>query len=387
MRNTYLSSGPARYSAETERRSIGVAVSNRKLNFSAGPAILPEEVLEEASHAILDFSQTGIGLLEHSHRGDSFGHIIESAVKGCRSIAKIPDNFHVLFLQGGATLQFAMVAANLLREEGVADYLETGSWSKKAVAEARIYGRVHISGSSSDSNFDRIPPQNSLRPSSNPDYVHYTSNNTIFGTQWKEEPPCSPNVPLVCDASSDIFSRKLDIEKYGLIYAGAQKNLGPAGVTLVIIRDDLISRVDRPLPKMLRYSTFAETNSLYNTPPVFGIFMMDRVFQWILREGGLDAIETRNNKKAQVIYDVIDESHFYQGTAQVDSRSVMNITFKTSTPELDKLFLFEAERNGFHNLKGHRSVGGMRASIYNAFPENGCKELAKFMQEFSAKRG
>jgi len=362
-------------------------VSERIINFSAGPAILPEEVLEEAREAIWNLDGTGIGVLEHSHRGKPFERVMASAVDGCRAVAGIPDDYQVLFVQGGATMQFAMVAANLMPEGGAADYLDTGSWSKKAIAEAKLYGSVHVAASSKDANYNYIPAADAVRASDAPAYLHFTSNNTIFGTQWQSEPESATGAPLVCDASSDLFSRPIDVSKYGLIYAGAQKNLGPAGAALVILREDLATGAPRELPALLRYATYAENNSLYNTPPSFSIFVMSRVFQWILREGGLEAIQKRNEAKAGLLYSLLDASDFYAGTAATDSRSRMNVTFRTPSEELDALFVDAATREGLDGLKGHRSVGGMRASIYNAFPESGCRALASFMADFAAKHG
>lgn len=358
-------------------------MSERIFNFSAGPAVLPEPVLAEAREALWDIDGSGIGILEHSHRGKVFDKVIDEAEADCRSLAGIPDNYRVLFLQGGASTQFFMVPANLLPDGRTADYLNTGSWSKKAIAEAKRYGDVHIAATSEDENFSYIP--SSVSNSSDPAYVHFTSNNTIFGTQFSTEPEAPGNAFLVCDASSDIYSRPIDVSKYGLIYAGAQKNLGPSGTTLVIIREDLLETPARDLPTMLRYATHAEQGSRYNTPPAFGIYLMGRVFKWIAGQGGLSAMAAHNQAKAKVIYDVLDASPFYTPTARQDSRSLMNITFRAPSEDLEKTFIAQATEEGFSGLKGHRSVGGMRASIYNAFPKAGCEALAQFMQDFESR--
>ena len=359
----------------------------RIFNFSAGPAVLPEEVLAEAKEALWELGDTGIGVMEHSHRGKAFTRIIEQAEADCRSLAGIGDDHRVLFLQGGASLQFAMLPANFLAEDRTADYIDTGSWSAKAAKEARLYGNVQIVGSSKEQGYDRIPAAGELSWSKRPAYAHFTSNNTIYGTQWRSEPEAPASAFLACDASSDIFSRPIDLGRYGLLYAGAQKNLGPSGVVLVVVRGDLVERPVRELPSMLRYATSAESGSLYNTPPTFAIYVAGLVFQWIARQGGLAAVETRNKEKAGRLYDAIDASDFYEGTAQRDSRSLMNVTFRTPDPDTDARFVAEATEQGLAGLKGHRSVGGMRASIYNAFPRAGCEALAQFMKDFAAKHG
>jgi len=361
--------------------------THRIFNFSAGPAVLPEEVLREAQEALWNLDGTGIGVLEHSHRGGPFEKVVEETEAACRRLAAIPDDYAVLFLSGGASTQFFMLPANLLAEGATADYLVTGAWSEKAVAEAKRYGRVHEAASSAATNHDRIPRASELRWSEAPAYAHFTSNNTIFGTQWASEPTPPAGVWLACDASSDVFSRPLDVTRYGVLYAGAQKNIGPAGVTLVVIRRDLASLSVRELPTMLRYGTHAKERSLYNTPPSFGIYLMGRVFRWIERLGGLAGMEKRNREKAQVLYDVLAELDFYEAHAGEGSRSLMNVTFRTPSKELDARFAKEAEAAGMSGLKGHRSVGGMRASIYNAFPKAGCEALASFMRDFAAKNG
>ncbi|HZA97140.1 MAG TPA: 3-phosphoserine/phosphohydroxythreonine transaminase [Gemmatimonadales bacterium] len=356
--------------------------TDRIHNFSAGPAALPESVLRKAQEAIWNVAGSGIGIMEHSHRGKVFDRIIAEAEQACRSLADIPDNYRVLFLQGGASLQFAMVPMNLLRSDRIADYLVTGVWSQKAVKEAKPVGKVHIAASSESTNFDRIPQTSEIRYSSNPVYVHITTNNTIFGTQWPTEPPVPAGVPLVADTSSDMYSRPIDIRKYGIIYAGAQKNLGPSGVVLVIIRDDLIEAGAKDLPTMLQYRTHAAENSLYNTPPTFGIYFMGEVFKWIQSQGGLAAMAEHNQSKARLLYDYLDSSEFFRGTAQPDSRSLMNVCFRAPTEELEAKFISEATKRGLDGLKGHRSVGGMRASIYNACPRQAVEDLVKFMKEF-----
>lgn len=357
--------------------------SDRIFNFSAGPAVLPEPVLKRAQEAIWNVAGSGIGIMEHSHRGKVFDRIIEEAEQACRQLAGIPDNYRVLFLQGGASLQFSMVPMNLLPADRTADYLLTGVWAQKAVKEAKILGgKVHLAASSEATNFDRIPKQEEIRYSANPVYVHITTNNTIFGTQWRSEPSVPAGAPLIADASSDIYSRPIDITKYGLIYAGAQKNLGPSGVVLVILRDDLVEAGAKTLPTMLQYRTHASEKSLYNTPPTFGIYVMGEVFKWIQAEGGLKAMEEKNEAKAKLLYDYIDQSDFFRGTVQPDSRSRMNVCFRAPTEELESKFISEATKRGLDGLKGHRSVGGMRASIYNACPRAAVEALVSFMKEF-----
>jgi phosphoserine aminotransferase len=351
-------------------------------NFSAGPAVLPEPVLRKAQDAIWNVGGSGIGIMEHSHRGKVYERIHNEAEQACRSLAGIPDNYRVLFLQGGASLQFAMVPMNFLSPERTADYLVTGLWSQKAVKEAKPVGKVHIAGSSESTNFDRIPKPDEIRYSSSPVYVHITTNNTIFGTQWRTEPPLPAGVPLVADTSSDMYSRPIDVRKYGIIYAGAQKNLGPSGVVLVIIRNDLVEAGSKSLPTMLQYRTHAAENSLYNTPPTFAIYMMGEVFKWIQSQGGLAAMAEHNEAKARLLYDYLDESEFFHGTAQPDSRSAMNVCFRGHTEELEAKFISEATKRGLDGLKGHRSVGGMRASIYNACPRQSVEALVAFMKEF-----
>ena len=356
--------------------------TDRIHNFSAGPAVLPEAVLRKAQEVIWNAAGSGIGIMEHSHRGKVFERIRDEAEESCRRLANIPDNYRVLFLQGGASLQFAMVPMNLLTSDRTADYLVTGVWSQKAVKEAKPVGKVHIAATSESTNFDRIPKPDEIRYSASPAYVHITTNNTIFGTQWRSEPSVPDNVPLIADTSSDMYSRPIDIRKYGLIYAGAQKNLGPSGVVLVIIRDDLVEAGSKSLPTMLQYRTHAAESSMYNTPPTFGIYVMGEVFKWIQAQGGLAAMAERNQAKARLLYDYLDSSEFFRGTAQPDSRSLMNVCFRGPTEELEARFISEATKRGLDGLKGHRSVGGMRASIYNACPTESVQVLVSFMKEF-----
>jgi phosphoserine aminotransferase len=361
-------------------------MSDRLFNFSAGPAVLPVPVLEEAHRNLLSLPGGGMSILEISHRSKPFDEVIQGAEADLRTLAGIPDNYRVLFLQGGASLQFSMVPMNLMPAGGKADYIVTGTWSKKAIKEARKIGQVNIAGSTESESFKRIPSQSELKLDPEADYVHFTSNNTIFGTEWKAEPEVG-NVPLVCDASSDILSRPINVGKYGLIYAGAQKNLAPAGVTLVIIRDDLLSRSPAGLHTMLDYNTHAKENSLYNTPPVFAIYIMRLVLKYLVERGGLSEVSNRNEGKAKLLYETIDGSGFYRGHADRDSRSLMNITVRLPSEELEKEFVAEARKAGMDGLKGHRSVGGIRASIYNAFPLEGVEALAAFMKEFERTRG
>jgi phosphoserine aminotransferase len=363
-----------------------VTTTNRIFNFSAGPAVLPLEVLEEARENLLSMPGVGMSILEISHRSKPFENIIEGAEADIRALAGIPDGYHVLFLQGGASLQFSMVPMNMLPPGGSADYIVSGAWSQKAVKEAKRVGGVKIAASTEADNFTRVPAQHELALDPDAAYVHYTTNNTIFGTEFGYVPEVG-RVPLVADTSSDMFSGPIDVSRFALIYAGAQKNLAPAGVTLVIVRDDMLKRTPASLPTMLQYPTHAENKSLYNTPPVFTIYVMSLVLKWLIKTGGLAAIETLNARKADTLYAEIDRTGFYRAHAQPGSRSRMNITFRLSSEELEKKFAKEATAAGLDGLKGHRSVGGMRASIYNAFPEEGVHALVQFMQEFEKKHG
>jgi len=361
-------------------------MTNRIYNFSAGPAVLPLEVLEEAREHLIALPGVGMSILEISHRSKPFDDIIQGAEADIRTLAGIPEGYHVLFLQGGASLQFSMVPMNLLSQGGSADYIVTGSWSQKAVKEAKRVGAVKIAATTEGENFARIPAQQELTLDPEAAYLHYTTNNTIFGTEFSYVPNAG-RVPLIADASSDIFSGPIDVSKFALIYAGAQKNLAPAGLTLVIIRDDMLKRTPASLPTMLQYTIHAENKSLYNTPPVFTIYVMRLVLRWLLKSGGLEAIQRVNDRKAGKLYAEIDRTGFYRAHAQSGSRSRMNVTFRLPSEELEKTFAKDATAAGLDGLKGHRSVGGMRASIYNAFPEEGIDALVQFMQEFERKKG
>ena len=359
-------------------------MTQRIWNFSAGPAVLPESVLEEARNNLLSLGNSGIGILEHSHRGKAFLAVYEETVALVREVGGVPEGYQVLFLQGGASTQFFQIPMNFLNPDRTADYLVTGAWSEKAEEEARRFGKTHIACSSQDKNFSYIP--SSCQYSANPVYVHYTSNNTIFGTQWQNIPPASPaGADLICDASSDIFSRPIDVPKHAMIYAGAQKNLGPAGVTLVLIRDDMIERGGQSLPTMLQYRTHAKNDSMYNTPPTFAIYLVGLVLKWIEQGGGLSSIGERNMTKAGKLYAFLDQSKLFKPTAAMGSRSTMNVTFVTGNADLDAKFCSAATKAGFDGLKGHRSVGGMRASIYNAFPEAGVDALIEFLKKFESE--
>jgi phosphoserine aminotransferase len=358
----------------------------RIFNFAAGPAVLPLPVLEEAQRDLVALPGVGMSVMEISHRSKTFEAIIQAAEADFRTLGRVPDNYHVLFLQGGASLQFSMVPLNLLPAGATADYIVTGAWGKKALKEAKKVGAVSVAATTEAENFARIPRQDELKLTSGAAYVHMTSNNTIFGTEWTAEPAVG-DVPLVCDASSDIFSRPVDVTKYGLIYAGAQKNLGPSGLTVVVIRQDLVRPGLDSLPTMLSYATHVENKSLYNTPPAFGIYILRLVLKWLLANGGLEAMAAVNARKAGKLYAEIDRTGFYRGHAARDSRSRMNVTFRLPNEDLEKQFVKEATAAGLDGLKGHRSVGGLRASIYNAFPEDGIDVLVDFMKDFERKHG
>jgi len=362
-------------------------VTSRIYNFSSGPAVLPEPVLAEAQRDLMALPGVGMSVLEISHRSKPFDAILDAAERDVRALASIPASHHVLFLQGGASLQFSMVPMNLLPPGGKADYFVTGTWSKKAVAEAKKVGTVSVAASTEADAFSRVPDASEWQLDPAAAYVHFTPNETIAGIEWQGEP--DPGVvPLVADCSSNIFSKPIDVAKYGLIYAGAQKNLGPAGVTLVIIRDELLARSPKQLPTMLDYNTHAKERSLYNTPPVFGIYILGLVAKWMRAQGGLDAIGRANADKAKLLYDAIDGSGgFYRGHAKPASRSNMNITFRLPSESLEKQFVAAATAAGMDGLGGHRSVGGIRASIYNAFPRRGVETLVAFMAEFARKNG
>lgn len=359
--------------------------NKRAYNFNAGPSALPLEVLEKAQKELVNFNNTGMSIMEMSHRSKDYDAVHNEAIARLKSLFNIPENYEVLFLQGGASLQFTMVPMNFLSEGKKANYVLTGSWSEKALKEAKLFGEAVAIASTKDNNFKNIPAVSELKWDEDAAYVHITSNNTIYGTEWKEYPNTG-DVPLVADMSSDILSHPVDVSKFGIIYAGAQKNLGPSGVTVVIIRKDLLEKANTNIPTMLKYTTHADKNSLYNTPPTFGIYMLGEVLKWVESKGGVEAIQKLNEEKAALIYDVIDGSNgFYKGHAEKDSRSLMNITFRVADEELEKQFLAEAKEAGFVGLNGHRSVGGCRASAYNAVPREACEALAKFMKEFQAK--
>lgn len=364
-----------------------MSAPGRLYNFSAGPGCLPEEVLTQAQQDIWNIGGSGIGILEHSHRGKVFDKVLAEAEENFRKVSNLPKNFKVLFLTGGATTQNWMVPANLLPQDATADYLITGYWAEKSAEQATLYGKVHKAFDGAPGKFTYCPPQAEIKYSAAPAYVHFTSNNTIYGTEFHKDPVAPDGVPLVCDMSSDIYSRPCDLTRYGLTYAGAQKNLGAAGCTIVVIREDLLDRKPRELPLMAQYRVQAKDESRHNTPPAFNIYLCGLVFKWILNFGGLEKMGKHNAEKAKLIYDVLDSSKFYKGHARPDSRSLMNITFKCPSPELDEKFQKEAGAQGLDGMKGHRSTGGMRASVYNAFPRAGCEALAQFMREFERKNG
>jgi phosphoserine aminotransferase len=363
-------------------------MTKRIFNFSAGPAILPEPVLERAQQDLFALPGVGMSVLEISHRSTTFEQIIKEAEENLRQLLGIPENYQVLFLQGGASLQFSMVPMNLLPKGSSADYILTGSWGQGALKEARKLGNAREAASTAATNFNRLPRPEESEHDPNAAYLHFTSNETIFGVEFQEE-PVAGDLPLVCDMSSNFISKPIDVAKYGLIYAGAQKNAGPAGVTIVIIRDDLLDRVPEGLPSMLDYRNQAKNGSMYNTPPCFAVYICGLVFKWILNDvGGLEKIHSMNARKAKILYDAIDASDgYYRGHAENDCRSLMNVTFRLPSEELEKIFVKEATTNGLDGLKGHRSVGGIRASIYNAFPLAGVTSLVEFMREFERKHG
>ena len=357
----------------------------RIYNFSPGPATLPYSVLQEAAKDIVNFADKGIGLIEISHRSKEFMAVADETEALIRELLVVPDNYKVLFLQGGASSQFFMIPMNLLGGAKKATYLNTGVWSKKAIKEAKLFGDIDVAYSSEESGFNRVPADDEYTVDPESEYLYLVSNNTIYGTQFAKFP--DTQTMLVCDMSSDILSRPLDVNKFGIIFAGAQKNMGPAGVTLVIIREDLLDRTPDNVPTMLRYKTHADKGSMFNTPPTFGIYCVGRVMHWLKDQGGVAAIQKRNEIKAGLLYAAIDEGDFYRGHAEQGSRSMMNISFNLPTPELEAQFIAEAAAIGLDGLKGHRSIGGCRASIYNAFPTEGVEKLVAFMKEFSAKNG
>ena len=356
----------------------------RVYNFSSGPAVLPEPVLAEIQRDLMALPSVGMSILEISHRSAAFEAILAQAEADVRAVAGIASNYKVLFLQGGASTQFSMVPMNLLAAGTTADYIDSGSWGDKAVKEAKKVGTVNVAASTKAENYSRVPLQSELKLTAGAAYVHMTSNNTIEGTEYKALPEVG-DAPLVNDTSSDMFSRPIDVAKHALIYSGAQKNLGPSGVTLVIIREDMLARSQKSLPSMLNYAVQAENGSMYNTPPTFAVYTLGLVVKWLIAQGGLSAIAKVNERKAAKLYAEIDRTGFYRGTAHKDCRSLMNVTFRLATEDLEKKFVKESTAAGLDGLKGHRSVGGMRASIYNAFPEQGIDALVDFMQEFERK--
>jgi len=359
-------------------------MAKQVFNFNPGPAVLPKEVLRQVQSELLDYKGTGISILESSHRAAEYEEINTAAMKLFRELMGLGDNYKVLFMGGGASLQFDMLPMNLHPKGGTAAYIETGSWAEKAIKEAKkvANGTVHVAASMKEEKFNRIPKQNELKIPADAAYLHYTTNNTIYGGQWQYIPDAG-NVPLVSDMSSDIFSRELDFKKFALIYAGAQKNLGPSGVTIVIIRDDMLAKCAEGLPTMLSYKTHAGKDSLYNTPPVFAVYVVRLVLEWIKNQGGLKAVEKVNFAKKERIYQTMDlHPDFYRGTVKPDSRSWMNLTLRLPSEDLEKKFLSEAKAAGFIGLKGHRDVGGIRVSLYNALPLEGAEKLADFMMAF-----
>lgn len=356
---------------------------SRKFNFCAGPAALPEAVLKQAEQELVNFRQAGLSVMEMSHRSAEVVAIAEQAEADFRELLNISDNYSVLFLQGGASTQFSAVPLNLLGSNTKADYVNTGQWSKKAIKEAKRFADINVVASSEDTNFTTVPAFESWNLNNDAAYLHYTPNETIGGVEFFWTPEV--DVPLVADMSSTILSREIDVDKFGVIYAGAQKNIGPAGLTMVIVRKDLLGASSSICPTMLDYKTAADNDSMYNTPPTYGIYLAGLVFQWLKQQGGLSAIEAINRRKAEKLYGYIDNSGFYSNPVEVASRSLMNVTFTLANADLDKQFLVESEEAGLLNLKGHRSVGGMRASIYNAVPEEAVDALIAFMKDFSQR--
>ena len=359
---------------------------HRVYNFSAGPAVLPVSVLEEIQRDLVSLPGVGMSILEISHRSAAFEAILAQAEADIRTLANIPSNYSVLFLQGGASLQFSMVPMNLLTAGATADYIDSGSWAEKAIKEAKRVGNVNVAATTKGENYSRVPRHDELKLTPGAAYVHMTSNNTIEGTEYKDLPAVG-DVPLVSDTSSDMFSRPIDISRHALIYSGAQKNMGPAGVTVVIVREDMLQRSSKSMPTMLNYAVHAENGSMYNTPPAFAVYALGLVMKWLIGTGGLTAIATTNQRKADKLYSEIDRTGFYRGTAETTCRSLMNVTFRLATEDLEKQFIRQSTAAGLDGLKGHRSVGGMRASIYNAFPEEGVDALVSFMREFERTRG
>lgn len=357
-------------------------VIQRAYNFNAGPSALPLPVLEKAQQELIDFRGTGMSIMELSHRSAAYEEVHNQAISLLKEMLGVPEDYEILFLQGGASLQFSMIPMNFLKPGEKAGYIMTGSWSEKAFAEAKLFGNPYEAASTKAGKYREIPGFDELKYNLDDRYLHLTSNNTIYGTQWQDFPDTG-DVPLIADMSSDIFSKPIDVSKFAMIYAGAQKNLGPSGVTLVIIRKDMIEKANTNIPTMLKYSTYSKNNSLYNTPPTFGIYMLGEVLNWVKDLGGLTEMKRRNEEKAALIYQVIDQSNgFYVGHAESSSRSLMNITFRLKDEELEKKFLAEAKKEGFVGVNGHRSVGGCRASTYNAVPHDTCKAFSEFMVQF-----
>ena len=357
----------------------------RIYNFSPGPATLPYSVLQEAARDIVNYHDKGIGLIELSHRSKEFMAVAEETEALIRELMAVPDNYSILFLQGGASSQFFMVPMNLLGNGRKATYLNTGTWSKKAIREARLFGDIDVAYSSEETTFNRVPADDEYTVAPDSEYLYFVSNNTIYGTQFPTMP--GTDTMLVADMSSDILSRPVDVSRFGIIFAGAQKNMGPAGVTVVIIRNDLLDRTPENVPTMLKYKTHADKGSMFNTPPCFAIYCVGRVMNWLKEQGGVEAMEKVNRKKAAMVYEAIDATDFYRGHAEKDSRSMMNISFNLPTPELESRFISEAAAIGLDGLKGHRSIGGCRASIYNAFPVEGVEKLVDFMADFARDNG
>lgn len=354
---------------------------SRLYNLSAGPAVLPEEVVQKVQANLFNYDKSGVGIMEISHRSAAFDEIISKAKQDLRSLLSIGEDYQILFSTGGATAQFSAVPMNLLRKGTTADFINTGVWSEKAIKEAQKFGEVAVKASSEDDSFNYIPKD--IRTSKNSAYLHFTSNNTIYGTQFHKEPEAG-GTPLICDASSDFLHKKININKYDLIYAGAQKNIGPSGVSIIILKKKLLSGIPEGLPVLIDYRTLSKTNSMYNTPPTFPIYVVSEVLEWIVKGGGLETMHEKNKEKASLLYDVIDNSSMYLSKVKNEDRSLMNVTFRLATDELEKSFLDASLKKGFVGLKGHRKTGGIRASIYNAFPKKGVSALISFMKEFES---
>ena len=358
---------------------------DRIYNFSPGPGTLPQEVLAQAAKDIVNFNDKGIGLIEMSHRSKEFMDVTDEAMALVRELLNVPDNFKILFLQGGASSQFAMAPMNLLGPGKIGSYLNTGTWAKKAIKEANIVAQADVAYSSEENGFNHVPKDGDYTVNPDSEYLYFVSNNTIYGTQFQNMP--KSDKMLICDMSSDILSRKFDFSPFGLVFAGAQKNMGPAGTTVVIVREDLLDKAPDTVPTMFRYKTHADKGSMFNTPPCFAIYTVGLVCKWLKKLGGVEAIEAINKEKAQMLYNAIDSTDFYKGHALVDSRSPMNVTFNLPTPEFESQFIQEGASLGFDGLKGHRSIGGVRASIYNAFPKQGVIDLVAFMKAFEKNNG